>query len=119
MPGLNLDDFSSGLFAGFIDRRSGDRLNLASTSAPASGVNRCNCPLDQDEKQFQFVSNTTKFYGNHTFKFGVDVRRAYNLRVPSRPASFGRADLRQDRTREATASAEAADSGWRPSCSAT
>jgi hypothetical protein len=25
----------------------------------------------------------TKTAGNHTLKFGVDVRRAYNLRVPS------------------------------------
>ncbi|MEP7336373.1 MAG: TonB-dependent receptor, partial [Acidobacteriota bacterium] len=47
------------------------------------GVNRCNCPLDQDENQFQLVSNTTKFQGTHAIKFGVDVRRAYNLRVPS------------------------------------
>ena len=46
-------------------------------------MNRCNCPLDQDEKQLQLVGNVTKMLGNHTFKFGVDVRRAYNLRVPS------------------------------------
>src|SRR5262245_41874198 len=80
--GLNLNDFSSGLFGGFIEipgtvDENGFRIGSG------LGVNRCNCPLDQDENQFQFVSNTTKFSGNHTFKFGVDVRRAYNLRVPS------------------------------------
>ena len=31
----------------------------------------------------QVVGNITKLTGNHTFKAGVDVRRAYNLRVPS------------------------------------
>ncbi|MBO0862773.1 MAG: TonB-dependent receptor, partial [Chloracidobacterium sp.] len=78
--GLNLDDFSSGLFAGFIKGNNGiPDTNFGS----GLGVNRCNCPLDEEENQFQFVSNTTKFVGNHTLKFGVDIRRAYNLRVPS------------------------------------
>ncbi|MCG3161429.1 MAG: hypothetical protein JMDDDDMK_02612 [Acidobacteria bacterium] len=80
IKGLNNDAFSSGLFAGFIKGNGGvPDTNFGS----GLGVNRCNCPLDQDENQFQFVSNTSKFYGDHTFKFGVDVRRAYNLRVPS------------------------------------
>src|SRR6185503_13383702 len=42
-----------------------------------------NCPLAEHEKQAQIVANLTKMFGNHTVKFGVDVRRAYNLRVPS------------------------------------
>ena len=29
------------------------------------------------------VGNVTKIWGNHTSKAGIDVRRAYNLRVPS------------------------------------
>ena len=37
----------------------------------------------QDENQYQFVNNWTKIRGNHTFKFGADIRRAHNLRVPS------------------------------------
>jgi len=47
------------------------------------GVNRCNCPLAEHEKQAQIVSNLTRLAGNHTIKFGIDIRRAYNLRVPS------------------------------------
>jgi outer membrane receptor protein involved in Fe transport len=82
VPGLNLDSFSSGLFAGIVEL-PGTNENNGFRFGSGLGVNRCNCPLDQDENQFQFVSNTTKFSGNHTFKFGVDVRRAYNLRVPS------------------------------------
>ena len=52
-------------------------------------VNRCNCPLAQDEKQWQVVSNLTKLLGNHTVKFGLDIRRAYNLRVAERRPPVG------------------------------
>lgn len=97
VPGLNLDSFSSGLFAGFVAGPVGG-FNFGS----GLGVNRCNCPLDQDENQFQFVSNTTKFSGNHTFKFGVDVRRAYNLRVPSDVHRSGELSFAQERTRGAS-----------------
>ncbi|MBS1788582.1 MAG: TonB-dependent receptor [Acidobacteria bacterium] len=93
--GLNNDDFSSGLFAGFIDGNGGTGgTNFGS----GLGVNRCNCPLDQDENQYQFVSNTTKFVGNHSFKFGVDVRRAYNLRVPSDTHRSGELSFNNNRT---------------------
>ncbi len=94
VPGLNLDKFSSGLFAGFVGGPVGG-FNFGS----GLGVNRCNCPLDEDEKQVQFVSNTTKFLGNHTIKFGVDVRRAYNLRVPSDRHRSGELSFSADRTR--------------------
>jgi outer membrane receptor protein involved in Fe transport len=83
VPGLNLDDFSSGLFAGFVEQPGVNDDTNRFEFGSGLGVNRCNCPLDQDENQFQFVTNTTKFMGNHTLKFGVDVRRAYNLRIPS------------------------------------
>lgn len=90
IPGLNFDDFSSGLFAGFIGVRRTVIVNGQPQVTDSGinfgsglGVNRCNCPLDQDEKQYQVVSNLTKILGNHTWKFGVDVRRALNLRVPS------------------------------------
>ena len=79
IPGLNLDStFSSGLPAGFVDGPVGG-FNFGS----GLGVNRCNCPLDQNEKQWQLVGNLTKLMGTHSLKFGIDMRRAYNLRVPS------------------------------------
>ncbi|PYV29712.1 MAG: hypothetical protein DMG09_29360 [Acidobacteria bacterium] len=98
IPGLNLgDNFTSGLFAGFVG---------SSSTAPFSfnfgsglGVNRCNCPLDQDEKQFQWVDNVTKIKRNHTVKFGVDFRRAYNLRVPSDAHRAGELTFSENRTR--------------------
>jgi hypothetical protein len=46
-------------------------------------VNRCNCPLSEREDQYQVVNNWTKIFGNHSFKFGADLRYARNLRVPS------------------------------------
>src|SRR5258708_21650188 len=79
IPGLNLDNtFTSGLFGGFVEGSRG--FNFGS----GLGVNRCNCPLDQVEKQLQLVGNVTRlFQNNHTVKVGMDVRRAWNLRVPS------------------------------------
>jgi outer membrane receptor protein involved in Fe transport len=46
-------------------------------------VDRCNCPLIEKEDQFQGVNNWTKLLGNHSLKFGADIRYARNLRVPS------------------------------------
>jgi Carboxypeptidase regulatory-like domain/TonB dependent receptor len=45
--------------------------------------NNCNCPLIERMQQFQFVNNWTWTKGKHTMKFGADVRRLMNLRVPS------------------------------------
>ena len=66
------------------------------------GVNRCNCPLDQDEKQYQVVANLSKLFGNHTVKFGVDFRRAINLRVPSDAHRSGELSFNPARTSGAT-----------------
>ena len=46
-------------------------------------VSRCNCPLTEREDQFQLANNWTKIIGTHSIKFGVDLRYARNLRVPS------------------------------------
>jgi outer membrane receptor protein involved in Fe transport len=99
IPGLNLDStFASGLPAFFVGG-DGDSRRIAFGSGLGDRVGRCNCPLDQDEKQFQVVGNVTKIAGNHNFKFGVDVRRAYNLRVPSDRHRSGELNFENDRTR--------------------
>ena len=79
IPGLNLDKtYTSGMPYFDISNPSNDaRLGYA------LGVNQCNCPLTQSERQIQFVDNVTKIHGNHSFKFGADLRYALNLRVPS------------------------------------
>ena len=80
IPGVNLDTtFTGGMPAFFIN----DYGNNLFKFGYALGVNGCNCPLIMNEKQVQFVNNWSKIQGNHTFKFGADIRQARNLRVPS------------------------------------
>jgi carboxypeptidase family protein/TonB-dependent receptor-like protein len=94
IPGLNLDTtFTSGLFGGFVDGPGG--FNFGS----GLGVNRCNCPLDEDESQVQFVGNLTRLMGTHTVKVGIDVRHAWNLRVPSDQHRSGELSFNVDNTR--------------------
>jgi len=77
VPNMNTSDPSTGGLPLFhmdgVISDFGDGLN----------VGRCNCPLTESEQQFQGVTNWTKLRGNHTFKFGADIRYAMNLRVPS------------------------------------
>ena len=80
IPGLNTDTtYTSGLPAFYIQNPAGPNEDLGYSL----GVNQCNCPLDQLERQYQFVDNITKVKGNHNLKFGADIRYAQNLRVPS------------------------------------
>jgi hypothetical protein len=95
VPGLNVDtEFNSGMPAFFIDGYANGLFRFGY----ALGVNGCNCPLIQDEKQFQFVNNWTKMQGNHSFKMGADIRRAYNLRVPSDRHRSGEVRFINERT---------------------
>jgi hypothetical protein len=99
IPALNLDNtFASGLPAFFIAGDS-DSRRMAFGSGLSDRTGRCNCPLDQDEQQYQIVGNITKLWKDHTFKFGIDVRRAYNLRVPSDRHRSGELNFENDRTR--------------------
>ncbi|HEX6772233.1 MAG TPA: TonB-dependent receptor, partial [Acidobacteriaceae bacterium] len=84
------DNFTSGAAAFNIEDPG--RTGVGSSSqgsgvGPQYGsglnVNRCNCPVSQKEDQFQVVNNWTKILGNHSIKFGADLRYARNLRVPS------------------------------------
>jgi hypothetical protein len=45
--------------------------------------NNCNCPLIERMQQFQGIGNLTWTVGKHTFKFGPDIHRLQNLRLPS------------------------------------
>jgi hypothetical protein len=77
IPNANMgDNFTSGLGEFDMD-------GTGSNFGDGLGVARCNCPLIEKERQYQFVGNVTKIRGNHQFRFGADVRYAQNLRVPS------------------------------------
>ncbi len=77
-PGFNIAD--ANIFA-----PNGPSNPTGGGAQYGSGLNitRCNCPLTEREDQFQVVNNWTKIIGNHAYKFGVDLRYARNLRVPS------------------------------------
>lgn len=90
IPGLNLGGVTSGSPAFKIadsDRSGNQTFNSGQNQGAQFGsglsVNRCNCPLTEKEDQFQIVNNWTKIMGNHSIKFGADLRYARNLRVPS------------------------------------
>ena len=95
IPGLNLGSlFTSGMPAFTIKIPGADDFKFGYSL----GVNQCNCPLTESEHQYQFVNNWTKIHGNHTFKFGADIRYAYNLRVPSDSHRAGQVDFNNDIT---------------------
>jgi hypothetical protein len=78
LPGLNTGSAATtGMPAFYVQGNGGFDFGYA------LGVNACNCPLKETENQFQWVNNWTKIAGNHTIKFGVDVRRGQQQRIPS------------------------------------
>lgn len=99
IPGLNLanNPLTNYLPAGFVRGLGG--FNFGS----GLDVNRVNAPLTQKEDQGQVVVNFTKIAGNHTLKFGVDVRRAFNLRVPSDASRAGQLAFNENTTASPTA----------------
>ena len=84
IPGLNQGTpDTTGLSSFFFN---GNGMNQGSNNGhfgDGLNVGRCNCPLTEKEDQFQVVNNWTRIQGNHTIKFGADIRYAKNLRVPS------------------------------------
>lgn len=86
IPGLNVTTFASTGGAPEFDFNGVPNNSQGQGGAnfgSGLGATRCNCPLTENERQFQVVNNWTHELGNHSIKFGVDLRHAYNLRVPS------------------------------------
>jgi hypothetical protein len=78
LPGLNTGTpETSGMPAFYINGSGGFNFGYA------LGINQCNCPLKETENHFQIVNNWTKQLGNHALKWGVDLRRAQQQRIPS------------------------------------
>src|SRR5215469_12995630 len=92
-PGLNISgEPSTNGLSGFLFTNNGANGFNGALGNPGGGTYafgngldaaRCNCPLLEREHQVQFVNNWTRLQGNHTIKFGADIRYASNLRVPS------------------------------------
>ncbi len=86
IPGLNLGTtFTSGSPAFYMNNANSSNNNNDGLQNFGSGlnVNACNCELLETEDQYQLVNNWTKIIGNHSIKFGADLRYGRNLRVPS------------------------------------
>lgn len=108
IPGLNLDKtYTSGMPAFYIPT-AGDQAELGY----ALGVNQCNCPLTQTERQFQFVDNLTKTIGKHTIKVGADLRYAQNLRVPSDSHRAGELQFQQSMTGDVATAGQGTTGGY-------
>src|SRR3954471_6690775 len=65
IPGANLDAFTSGLTQIEIQNGFGNPFVGYSASQP----------WDRGETNIDIVNNWTKIHGNHTFKWGADIRR--------------------------------------------
>jgi len=83
IPGLNVASYAgSGGAPGFFPQTLPGGVQQPLYGG-ALNINRCNCPLNEHEDQFQIVNNWTRVWGNHTVKVGADLRYGRNLRVPS------------------------------------
>ncbi|HEX4580851.1 MAG TPA: carboxypeptidase regulatory-like domain-containing protein, partial [Acidobacteriaceae bacterium] len=71
------------LNTGALDTSGSPTFNVVDNSISPFGTQGCNCPLQESEQVFQLVNNWTKIVGNHSFKFGADIRYALNLRNAS------------------------------------
>jgi Carboxypeptidase regulatory-like domain/TonB dependent receptor len=103
IPGLNNDAFTRGMPAFLLNGygpggNTGNQFNFGYALQFA----RCNCPLRENERQFQFVNNWTNLRGNHTIKLGADIRRALNLRIPSDRHRAGELQFNAARTQGPT-----------------
>lgn len=96
IPGMNTNEFTSGMPGFFINGQGGFIFGYALPNM------RCNCPLRQKEQQYQFVNNWTNTRGNHTVRFGADIRRALNLRIPSDRRRAGELNFDAARTQGPT-----------------
>ncbi len=65
IPGINLD---KGFTSGIVN------IDLQGYSSPIIGYS-ASVPWDRGETNIDIVNNWTKIHGNHTFKWGADIRR--------------------------------------------
>jgi Carboxypeptidase regulatory-like domain/TonB dependent receptor len=103
LPGLNTGTpETSGMPAFYINGSGGFNFGYA------LGINQCNCPLKETESHFQIVNNWTKQLGNHAVKWGADLRRAQQQRIPSDSHRSGEISFNDSTTGSAEADTLAA-----------
>jgi hypothetical protein len=65
LPNLNTGTFSTS---------GSPTYNVTDGSISNFGEQGCNCPLDESEQVLQLNNNWTKLVGNHSIRFGADLR---------------------------------------------
>jgi Carboxypeptidase regulatory-like domain len=65
------------------DTSGSPSYDFADNSISNFGNQNCNCPLLESEQVFQIANNWTRIVGNHSIRFGADLRYAMNLRNAS------------------------------------
>jgi hypothetical protein len=80
-PALN--DGLPNLNTGSSDTSGSPTYNVNDGSISNFGEQGCNCPLKESEQVLQLNNNWTRYFGNHTIRFGADLRYAFNLRDAS------------------------------------
>jgi outer membrane receptor protein involved in Fe transport len=103
LPGLNTGTPETSGMPGFYINGSGG-FNFGY----ALGINQCNCPLKETENHFQIVNNWTKQFGNHALKWGADLRRGLQQRIPSDSHRSGEISFNDSTTGNAKADTLAA-----------
>ena len=69
-----------------------------------NGTNHCNCPLNQTEQEYAIVNDWTRDIGRHSVKFGAEIRRLQELRIPSDVNRTGQLQFADERTATASGS---------------
>lgn len=65
------------------DTAGSPSFNFNDGTLTGLGNQGCNCPLLESEQVFQLVNNWTKVLGDHSIRFGGDLRYAKNVRDAS------------------------------------
>jgi hypothetical protein len=71
------------LNTGLLESSGSPTYNVTDSTVSPFGEQDCNCPLKESEQVFQINNNWTKTLGNHSIRFGGDIRYAINLRNAS------------------------------------
>ena len=100
LPGLNLGTTeTSGMPAFYINGDGGFNFGYS------LGVNDCNCPLKETQNQFEWITNWTKMHGNHNIKWGGEIVRDQQQRIPSDEHRSGEIGFSESVTGNATVDA--------------
>lgn len=76
-------DGLANLNTGLLNSSGSPTYNVTDGTISPFGNQGCNCPLTESEQVFQINNNWTKTFGNHSVRFGGDIRYALNLRDAS------------------------------------